>query len=74
MTTRLVLMMLVGCSRSVSTPPKASVTAPVAAPVTAASDVRLAPAGESGRALTVTGVLLRAEDRTPIAGHRFLVY
>lgn len=74
MSTRLALVVLVGCSRSLGTPPQASVTAPAVSDSAAASDVRLAPAGEPGRALTVTGVLVRAEDRTPIAGHRFLVY
>jgi protocatechuate 3,4-dioxygenase beta subunit len=45
-----------------------------AAPTAATSDVQLAPPGEPGQALTVTGVLVRAEDRAPIPGERFLVY
>lgn len=68
-------MVLVGaCS-----PAPASAPAPVPAPVAVvaaapAGEVRLAPEGEPGQALTVTGVLVRAEDRTPVASERFLVY
>ena len=62
MTTRFVLLMLVACSRP-----------PAAAPARS-SDVQLAPPGEQGQKLTVTGALLRAEDRTPLAHHRFRIY
>jgi hypothetical protein len=78
---RLFLMMvLVGCSRSPSgeLPLEASAATPATAPGAAGallpSDVQLTRPGEPGLTLTVTGVLLRAEERTPLANHRFRVY
>jgi protocatechuate 3,4-dioxygenase beta subunit len=58
------------------------VTGPVGAPAAPAAidagprshEVDLAPAREPGQKLTVNGVLVRAEDRTPIPNHTFLVY
>ena len=79
------LLLLVGCSRSPAAAPAPEAAAPeAAAPAAAAAataegasrsaDVQLAPPDEPGQKLVVTGVLIRAEDRTPIPGHRFRIY
>jgi protocatechuate 3,4-dioxygenase beta subunit len=62
----IVSLVLIGCSPSPSPPP--------VAPPAASGEVHLAPPGEPGQALTVTGSLVRADDRTPLAGQRLLVY
>jgi protocatechuate 3,4-dioxygenase beta subunit len=69
------LSLLVGCSRSPSSSPAASGGEVARGEVAAGSaEVQLAPPGEPGEALVVTGVLVRADDRTPVAHHRFRVY
>lgn len=64
------LLLLLGCSRSPAVP---SATAP-AEGMSRSADVQLAPPDEPGQKLVVTGVLIRAEDRTPIPGHRFRIF
>ncbi|KAB2970032.1 MAG: hypothetical protein F9K18_00280 [Thermoanaerobaculia bacterium] len=78
------LLLLVGCARSPAAvpTPDVSVPAPAAVPADTApaespsrsADVQLAPPDEPGQKLVVTGVLIRAEDRTPIPGHRFRIF
>jgi protocatechuate 3,4-dioxygenase beta subunit len=66
-------LVVVGCSSSPASAPAPEAAAP-AVPAAAASALQLAPAGEPGQALMVTGILVRADDQTPLAGQRFLVY
>lgn len=64
------LILLLGCSRA----PAAPATTATAEATSQSADVQLAPPDEPGQKLVVTGVLIRAEDRTPIPGHRFRIF
>jgi protocatechuate 3,4-dioxygenase beta subunit len=56
------MLLLLGCSRPPTGTPASE------------GDVQLAPPDEPGQRLTVTGVLVRAEDQTPVPDHRFRIY